>query len=371
MKENSYFKARDIRAVENPYEASFELADIFNNFSRSLKMNLKVLVTIFIYYSVVIMGIIAFNLLYGTNEQLNLFSVAFSIFMLCLTIISIKHLIESHIFLKDLGFSQELMMKIKIKVEKGNFNIQGEKELKVHDNPIKGLLDLIHCTSQYSKKIARTFKLIICFIMVWYIAGILFLSIQMYRFGLDIEQWKFDWLLPGGIDITVAVLATLLIILVRVKFEFARKRYEAIDYAITYTTTDIPKGETPIQRYKEFLTRQKGYEYLTREELWKTGAYFEAESVTNKGKVLIKHLKNVPKIGDIMKFRGQVKEKTGRNQLDRAVIIYKEEPRNPLSDEVYNHILENPIKLKKEICNIQLVMEADDGKYDFIPIISF
>ncbi|UCH89080.1 MAG: hypothetical protein JSV49_00065, partial [Thermoplasmata archaeon] len=137
--------------MENPYEASFELADTFSNFSRSLKLNLKILIIIFIYYSAVIIGVIVFNLFYGTNEKLNAFSVVFSIFMLCMTIFALKLLFKSHTFLIDLRFNQDLMIKIKIKADEGNFNIIDKKELIVQDDPIKGIMNLIESTAQYSK----------------------------------------------------------------------------------------------------------------------------------------------------------------------------------------------------------------------------
>jgi hypothetical protein len=371
MKENRYFKGRDIRAVENPYEASFELAETFGDLAGSLKMSLKVLVVIMIYYSGVIIGVIIFNMIYGTNPQLNAFSVVFSMFMLFLTLFALRMIINSHTFLRDLGSNQELMMKIKTRAQEGNFDYIGEKELSVRDDPIKGLLGLIQSTSQYSKNISRAFKLIIGFIAVWYFAGILYLSVQFYRFGLEMDKWRFDWLLPGGIDITVSVLATILIILVRAKFEFAKKRYKAINYAMDSSPPGIPQGEDPIQRYSRYMVGQKGYEQLKERKFWTKGPYFDAEMATSRGMIFIKYLKQTPEMDDVSTFQEKVRAKAGKNKLNRAIIIFREDPKNPLSDQVYQHVLENPLKLKKEICNIQLVIEGEDKKYDLIPVVSF
>ena len=371
MKEKRYFRNKDIRALESPYEASFELAEIFGRLSRSLKWNLKILIIIFLYYSAVIIGVIVFNILYGTNVKLNMFSVAFSIFMLYLTVYSLKLLFESHTFLTDLRFNQELMMKIKKRTEEGDFDIVDKKELRTKDDPIKGLINLIESTSRYSKNITSAFKLIVGFIAVWYIAGIIFFSIQVYRFGLEIDRWTLDWLLPGGIDISVAVIATILILLVRDKFEFARKRYEAIEYAMSLTPIEIPEGDDPVRRYIEYLMGQTGYEQLKAGGSLKKGPYFDAELHTAGGAVFVKYLKNTPKIADIKKFKERVIENAVNDRLDRAVIIFKEDPKTLLSDEVYHRVLEEPVKLKKDICSIQLVIEGKDKKYDFIPVVSF
>jgi hypothetical protein len=371
MKENRYFKNRDIRAVENPYDASFELAEYFSSFSHSLKLSLKVLIILFIYYSVVIIAIVIFNLVYGTYFELNIFSVAFSIFMLILTFTAINQLIKSHRFLKDLGSHQDLMLKIKIKVDEGHYNRKGKRETNIGGSPIEGLIKLIVSTSEYSKKIARTFKLIIGFISVWFMAGILYLSIQFYRFGTDASAWKFDWLLPGGIDFTISVLAIILIFLVRAKFDFVKNRYESIEYAMTLPVVEIPKGRTPIERYKNFIISKNGYKDLAKDEYWIKDNYFDAELDGRKGRIFIKYQEKVPQIEDIEEFNKNVINKGDNKKLDRAIIIYKEDLQIPLSDATYNFVIYNPIKLKKEICAIQLVVEGEDGIFDFTPVISF
>ncbi|UCE39316.1 MAG: hypothetical protein JSW00_08885 [Thermoplasmata archaeon] len=371
MKENRYFKNRDIRAVENPYEASFELAEYFGSFSRSMKLSLKVLVVLFAYYSMVIIGSIVFNLAYGTNFGLNMFSVAFSIFMLVITITAIREFMKSHRFLKDLSSHQDLMLKIKEKVVSGP-NYQNVKvESKIMVSPMEGLMKLIINTSLFSKKIARTFKLIIGFVFVWLFAGIIYLSIQFYRFGPDIQSWKLDWLLPGGIDLSMSVLAVILIFLVHKKFDFVRIRYEFIEHAMAQPVEEIPKGQTPVDRYKNFLTAKKGYERFAKNEFWVKGDHFDAEFDGIKGKVFVKYLEKVPQKEDIQTFREQVINKAGKRSLDRAVIIFKEDHEVPLPDDAYNFLVDTPIKLKKEICAIQLVIEGMDGKYDFIPTVSF
>ncbi len=371
MKENRYFKYRDIRAVENPYEASFELADYFGSFSRSMKLSLKVLMVLFTYYSILIIAVIVFNLAYGTNFGLNMFSVAFSLFMLFLTITAIRQLMKSHRFLKDQGSHQDLMLKIKEKADGGNYYQNVKRESYIKESPMEGLMRLIISTSEFSKKIARTFKLIIGFICIWFLAGIIYLSIQFYRFGSDVSSWKLDWLLPGGIDLTISVLAIILIFLVHEKFDFFRIRYEFIEYAMAQPVEEIPEGQTPIERYKNFLTSKKGYQQFAKNEYWVKGDYFDAEFDGIKGKVFVKYLDKVPQKEDIQRFREQVINRAHKKSIDRAVIIFKEDLKAPLLDDPYNFLVYYPIQLKKEICAIQFVVEGIDGKYDFIPMISF
>jgi len=371
MKENMYFKNRDIRAVESPYEASFELADYFGGFSRSMKLSLMVLVVLFAYYSIVIIAIIIFNLTYGANFGLNVFSVAFSMFMLSLTFTAIRQLMKSHRFLKDLGSHQDLILKIQDKADNGQYYKKEKVDTKIQGSPVEGLMGLIISTSEFSKKIARTFRLIIGFISVWFLAGIFYLSIQFYRFGFDVSSWKLDWLLPGGIDLSISVLAVVLIFLVHKKFDFFRIRYEFIEYAMNQPVEEIPEGQTPIERYKHFLTSKNGYEQFAENEYWVKGDYFDAEFDGKKGKVFVKFLSKVPGKEDIQRFREQVIIRVRKKSMDRAVIIFREEPESPLSDDTYTFLVDNPVKLKKEICAIQLAAEGTDGKYDFTPIISF
>ncbi|UCG67992.1 MAG: hypothetical protein JSV09_09125 [Thermoplasmata archaeon] len=371
MKENRYFKNRDIRAVENPYEASFELADYFGSFSRSMKLSLKVLVVLFAYYSIVIIAVIIFNLAYGTNFELNIFSVSFSMFMLAGTITAIRQLMKSHRFLKDLGSHQDLMLKIKEKADGGNYYQNVKREIYIKGSPMEGLMRLIISTSLFSKKIAQTFKLIIGFISVWFLAGTIYLSIQFYRFGSDVSSWKLDWLLPGGIDLTISVLAIILIYLIYAKFDFVRIRYKFIEYAMTQPVEEVPKGQTSVERYKNFLTSKKGYERFAKNEYWVKGDYFDAEFDGIKGKVFVKYLEKVPQKEDIQTFKEQVINRAHKKSIDHAVIIFKEDPKAPLLDETYTFLVDTPIKLKKEICAIQFAVEGMEGKYDFIPMISF
>jgi len=371
MKENRYFKNRDIRAVENPYEASFELAYYFGSFSRSMILSLKILMVLFVYYSILIIGVIVYNLAYGTNFGLNMFSVVFSMFMLFLTFTAIRQLVKSHRFLKDLDSHQDLMLKIKEKADGGNYYQTVKRESNIKDRPIEGLMRLVISTSEFSKKIAQTFKLIIGFISVWFLAGILYFFIQFYRFGPDIQSWKLDWLLPGGIDLTISVLAIILIYLIYAKFDFIRIRYEFIEYAMTQPVEEIPKGQTPIERYKNFLTSKTEYEQFAKKEYWLKGDYFDAEFDGIKGKVFVKYLKKVPKKEDVQTFREQVINKAHKKSIDRAVMIFKEALEAQLLDDTYDFLVDTPIELKKEICAIQFVVEGMDGKYDFIPMISF
>ena len=371
MKENRYFKNRDIRAVENPYEAAFDLADYFGSFSRSMRLSLIVLIVLFAYYSIGIIAIIIFNLVYGSNFGLNIFSIAFSMFMLYLTFTAISQLVKSYRFLKDLRSQQELMMKIKEKADGGNYYQTVKKEFNITSSPIEGLMGLIISTSEFSKKIANTFKLIIGFICVWFLAGTIYLSIQFYRFGPDLTTWKQDWLLPGGIELLISMLAIVLIYLVYAKFDFVRIRYEFIEYAMNQPVEEISKGQTPIERYKNFLTSKKGYEQFAKNEYWLKGDYFDAEFDGIRGKIFVKYLKKVPQKKDIQTFSEQVIDKAHKKAIDRAVIIYKEDLKALLLDDTYNFLMDTPIKMKKEICAIQFVVEGMDGKYDFIPMISF
>lgn len=371
MKENRYFKGQDIRAVENPYEAAFELADNVKDFSKSALLKIKILIGIFIYYSVVILGVIGFNILFGKVFSLIIFSIIFSIFMLIIALIAEKLLITSHIFFQDIRSHHNLMLKIE-RVTKGDFNLfKLKKKPTIKGNPMKSLMDLISITSDYSKKISKTFKVVTGFIGLWYLAGILYLSIQFFRFGPDSNEWEIDWLLPGGIDLIIAVLATVLILILNDQFNFVFKRYSSIEYALAQKPVNIPKSKNPISRYMEYLSKQYNLNNLQKQEYTDKNTYFDGEFDTKKGMIFVKYLKENPKSGDLQRFKERVIQQCGHRSLYLAVLIYQETFTEPISDDVYMFVIENPIRIGRQICNIQLVIEGEDGKYDFIPIISF
>jgi len=53
-----------------------------------------------------------------------------------------------------------------------------------------------------------------------------------------------------------------------------------------------------------------------------------------------------------------------------AIVIYPEDPERPLSEAVYDFVISNPVRLGKELCTVELVMEGRDGLYDFVPVVS-
>ena len=371
MNENRYFKGRDLRAVENPYDAAFELAGSVNKFSSGALQKVKVLIGIFIYYIIIILGVIYFNLFFGKNWNLVIFSIIFSFVMLIITIIVEKWLIASYRFFQDLQANHQLLIKIEYLPDE-NFNeIKAAKKQKIKENPMVGLLELISVTSDHSKKISKTLKFVIGFISLWYLAGIIYLSIQTYRFGIDANSWEFDWLLPGGIDLVIAILATALILILNGQFDFIHARYTSIDYALRSQSLTIPNARTPIDSYVKYLSSNQNYKYLNNKALWKKGKYFDLEVETKKGMILLKYLKRIPQLVDVKKLKDHVNQHYSNRQLNLVILLFKESLTEPLPDDLYNYVIENPIKFDNKICNIQLVIECNDGKYDFIPIISF
>jgi hypothetical protein len=50
MHENRYYKKRDVRAVENPYDAAFELTEEIHRFTKASRWKNNILAAILTYF---------------------------------------------------------------------------------------------------------------------------------------------------------------------------------------------------------------------------------------------------------------------------------------------------------------------------------
>ncbi len=299
--------------------------------------------------------------------MLKLFTTGLFLFLFFITGYAVYGLIRSNIFMKDLRSHQNLMLKIEQLSDKGFDEDTEKKQMKMKGSPGKGLMSLIYSTSQHSKKIARIYRLVLIFTSIMCVVGI----IQVFIWVYNPASLSVFALVHSLIQIFCLFIAVLLIYLIHEKFDFVRIRYLSIEYALKEHPVSIPKGNTPVERYHNFVALHKGYEYLAENRYWKRGSYFDAEVESKKGQIFVKYLENVPTIKDIETFRSQVKKRSGNGPLNRTVLIYNESSTDQLSDEAYDLVIGKPIIQGKDICNIQLVIEGKDGKYDFIPVVSF
>lgn len=370
MKETRYYKGQDVRAVESPYEAAFNLANMILVSIRRSRLILIGLLIVLVYYLATIVGAIVFNIVYGWNRLLNAVGVVVSLIMLSIAIIAIWRIFQSNAFMKELGSHQELMLKIGSIDTSSRAEPEGGSGGRMTGRPEAGLMSLVQSASSHSRTLAVTFRYVVGFIATWWIAGASFLAIQAYRFGTSLQDWQLDWLLPGGIDFMILVAATGLILLVLSRYEFFRRRYEAIDYALNVQPAAIPEGRDAIERFRKFAASQTADGRMTDDAAWKKGEYFDALAETGHGMLLVKYAKGVPSADDVRTLRKKAAEQCGPKPLDRVVLLFKEVATEPVSDEAYDLANEALVR-GRDVGSVQLVAEGADGNYDFMPTVSF
>lgn len=370
MRESRYYKGRDERAVENPYEAAFMLAEMVQGSIRRSRLMLFGLLAVFVLYIATIFAAIAFNISYGWNRLLNVVGVVVSLIMLIIAFVAVWRIFRSDAFIKDLGSHQELMLKIgSMDAGSGTDHVGGGGG-RMTGRPEAGLMSLVQSASSHSRNLAVTFRYIVGFIAAWWLSGSSYLAIQAYRFGTVLQDWQFDWLLPGGIDFVVLVAATGVIIIVLARYEFFRRRYEAIEYALRVQPAAVPEGRDAVERFRRFVASQAADERLANDSTWKRGEYFDALAETGRGLLLIKHMEGTPSADDVRTLRKKAAEVCGTRPLDRAVLVFRDDESRPVSDEAYDLATEALVR-GRDVGSVQLVAEGVDGSYDLMPVVSF
>ena len=123
-------------------------------------------------------------------------------------------------------------------------------------------------------------------------------------------------------------------------------------------------------RFARHLTRHAAYRGLADPSLWKRRGYFHAFVEGPEGLILVRAIPRTPRHRDVDRFRAEVEKVRAGRPLDRAVILYREDPRSDLSESLYYDVMWRPIVAGEDVCSIQLVAESLDGTYDFAPIMS-
>lgn len=369
MRESYFFKGKDIRAVENPYGEALNLAGKVNSIYNAVIIELILLIIVMTpnitsYVTSISQILSSFD----PSDPLMYYSLLFSIIGIYVVILVLLNLILSINYFSDVRANHKIMFRIGS--DPNDISSLSYNGRSIKGPPQRGLRKLIGSSSSHSRKIAKTFRYVFIYIIFWIVGVWGYVAVKLYRCGMEITPRDIEWALPGPLEYVNIILPLILVLLINSQLNFIINRYRAIDYALNLQPIKIPKGDSILSRYIEFLSRQKGYESVAQKRA-SPDDYFDAIYTLGREIVLIKVLKSTPTLEDIKRFRKKAVKKIGLRNLDRAIIVYPEKPNDPLSEEVYRDVIENPIIHKKSICNIQLVEEGLDGTYDFIPTMRF
>ncbi len=367
LKEYPDFKGRDIRAVENPYEAAFELSAHINRFARSTGHWIIGLDLFFSFYIILTIAVVYLNIYEFNQSDLKYLGIAMGLVNIIIGTYSSLLLGRSYLSLARINQDHGLLERID-RIDSGRY-----AEAEGAGRPDQGvgarnILDsLIDEVGKDSEKLFRTFRLVYLFIFVWMANAAISYVIQFYRFGPDLLTWKLDWLAPGGSGLDAILFLAFSVIAykkVHARFDFISRRHKAIEYALNRPRPLVPPGATPLERYKSFIDGQMG----PGTSGWTSTAYFTGVRAFPSGTVLVKALDGTPDPEALAEFIRHARAQGGN--VRHAVILYPEDPDKPLPEAVYEEVVNNPVRAGKELFTVELVMQGRDGFYDFIPVVS-
>ncbi len=371
MKKSIYFRGRDARAVENPYDAVFKLAEKLGNLSKMIMLELTILLLIMILHFRSIVDSIEDNLSTWSPGPLNYIAVVLAIPLLIITAVIIFRLIKSLMAIQHFRKQYKLLNKIceTFTILKKDLK---KSESKYKKTPQEALIALIQNISNHFNVFVKTFIAILVLFGVFFLNIIILSFIYFSHYGsIFLNKGTVDLDIPGGLPSILLFIQIIIMLVLFFQFRFIKCRFSAIDHSMKHQPTNIPKGKDPHTRYKNYLVEQNMYPALKNIAKWEEDDYFNLKSHHKKGWIFVKSLDGAPTSEELLQFRENCLKKRDRGKIERAIIVYPENTEKPLSEEVYNSVIKTPIRTSRDICNIQLVEESNDGTYDFIPFIPF
>ncbi len=415
MKQNRYYEQKDLRAVEAPYDAAFDLAGRLRGMTHSSRVMLFLLTGYFalttLFFGMAIIGLTAgiiFLTFFGSHievltVEMTVLAVVAMVFMLILLLFityisyrSARGLYRSFRFLGDMRANHDLLNRIHTtdwRNEMRHFHRRLHRTMRsIHDRvhpghkrkrggsaeppsqepepfqstvpPGQGLMALIGGAADHSRSLMETSRTVMTFIII------MCLLLVFVAVGAVMTAGG-PAFMPGVCGISFYFVLFILMWIVGTRFQFVSERYQSIRYAMDLEPVKVPKGKDPLMRYAKFLTRQRGYEGLKDRTRWKRDGYFNARLETERGLIFIKGHKGPPTMSQLEDFRREAHSAAQERTIDRAIILFKEHPKRELTEEVYMDVIHRPIIHDDEVCSIQLVAEGQDGTYDFTPVLSF
>lgn len=367
MKEYAEFKGRDIRAVENPYEAAFELAEMAGAFSRRTVAWLWVLMLFFIFYMALTVLTIQMNIYIFNQSALRYLGIAMAFINIGMGALCLTWINSSMRSFGSIGRNHSMLRKIDGTTAE-QYLQAGKPGPSAAHRPQNALNGLIETTISDSRRLMATFRFVYMFIALWMVNALVYFTIQSVRFGPNIFGWTLDWIGPGGFGLDAFVfLAVSIVAYLKAKdrFVFLSTRYNAIEYALNHPRAKVPAGANSLERFKAFLASQDVYRHGSG---WKKEAYFDWIFQAPSGKMLVKNLDVAP---DDEALAGFVRHARAQGpDVAHAMIVYPEDSERPLPESVYDEVVRNPVRSENGLFTVELVMEGWDGYYDLIPVVS-
>jgi hypothetical protein len=411
------------RAVEEPLEATFDLGENIKKVSGKLTrpVNFGIIGTIILLLillpsiaKLILSTIDGFlgNLDLSKSELIILLVLSLmTILLLAITVttvayfIQIKdfntHLIQRYSVVAELKTarirdSAKIEDRKKIKAAVGKFKKEDKKQ-KLTRNPIFAMLDLVEESMHELPQLIRLLRICKYFIILvfgYLIITIIFKLIFNQNLLVSVTYWEY---ILTGVALIILVPALLLLVESESLFIYLQARHDIIDSVRFDKDIRVPSGKDKITRLLNYLINNDPFikslkidNIRSLQNITKKGnsgnehtfdLYF---SINNelpdlssrlgipKGKlsVFIKAFKKPITLKSIQTLRDSVVDVCDKEDSFPIRIIAFQWQVEVLEDEVYEHVLENPIIIKNSMAHIQIV--AEDGEiYSFIPLISY
>jgi hypothetical protein len=401
------------RAVEEPIEATFELGEDISKHSAKLRrpVGLGIIGNFFtlllvlpsLYFLILLIADIRYGRVELTLMRLFGISVFAIIFIILIAVVATSliyliqinkfyvHLMQRYSMINDLrNRSTENAPKVKSGLTKTT-----GKHVK---NPILATLDLVEESMHELPQIVKLLRFCIYFISI--IFGFFFIII-LTKLAVGFEPFLnvtyYDLIFLTS---SIVIFIPTLIFLFEAEnlFMYLQARHEIIDSIRFESQINIPTGKTQVDRLAKYLSDndpfirssiRAGIGEFQKNITLKTSSgadnnfdlYFSDDNKlrqrslrlgipSGKFSVFVKIFKNEITKKDLQELRDVVVDICNRQQSFPLRIIALQWNISELVDDVYDYVLENPIKIKRAITHLQIVAE-DAELYSFIPMISY
>jgi hypothetical protein len=265
-------------------------------------------------------------------------------------------------------------------------------DVRAVDNPISAIFDLAEDVNKEVPRIRKLVKYATVFIGVWLVIDFI-LTIALI----------FNQFLLGVLMLALFVVGVFALAMLRNLNDFIR--YYAIRHtAILRVRNDdpvvfAPKGDTAVQRLFEFLRIRNpsmseaimGHRYLTpgilrgrSGVLYSLDGYLSSRSSALWGllgwgypgyQLMIKSFQAAPRAEDLnsLKLAAEDVSKDNRLPPSRVIALWTRKPDQDLSDDAYAFLTSSQVLFshrgKRYATALELIIENEDGSYEFIPYV--